>query len=806
MPIFPSFFVNKTGAYEIEQSLRFDGSSSFTRTNGTPDSTSVTTFSCWIKKATPSISSNQQLLGYGAFPYQSYINFTTGGSSYSDNLSVLTYANSITGYTYTNALLRDPNAWYHIVLKKNGTTVQWYVNGELQSTTQSGNNGSNTTWNGASVAASLGSGFKGYIAEAIFVDNQDLNPNNFGELDNNGVWRPVSYTGTFGAQGWYLKFDPSATNGIGHDHSGNGNNFTANGFTTSGSGSDIFTDTPTTNESLFNFNQIRWGNGYSLSWGQNAWREFYGGSNGMGWGHFQTINGNSSGKYCWASAGYTEYIGSCLHGVGKYPNSTNTSNGANIPYPRFQLQTNGNFAHTGLTATPSYTNPVASSQSSNPGYFYCWFAWDIDAGKLWVRSSSTDSFPGWNGDPAAGTGAQVTNLYPNPGEDWGHFIYQVAQGGSFYGYSFSGNHFSNFVPDGFTYLNSSAAGTLAITDPGKHFKAVTYTGTSASNSITGVGFQPDLVWIKGRSNTTNHVLVDSVRGATEVLESDSTAAETTDVQSLTSFDSDGFTLGTSNDVNNSAVGFDSYVAWCWKAGGPAVANTAGTITSQVSANQEAGFSIVNFTGSGANATVGHGLSQTPEMMIVKNRDVGNTGWIVYHKDANSSPETGGLRLNLTDAFVTYSLYWNDTAPDSTVFTVGAEGQVNGNGSGMIAYCFAEVEGYSKFGSYIGNGLTDGPFVYLGFKPSLLIIKRTNSTENWLMFDNARETYNPTDDVLWANLANAESANYTPQDFLSNGFKIRTSSTSTNGSGSTYMFMAFAESPSGGNNVSPATAR
>ena len=787
-------------AYEIEQSLRFDGSSNLSWTPGSGADRDAWTMSVWVKRARQNAeeeiiaTDNSNELAFD-LSTNNVVNFEQYYAKYD--------AYSVT----TEGAYRDPSAWYHFVITwdSNNSTVDdrriLWINGErIPSPTDvlGWNNpvplGKDSPFYDSARTFYVGGQstkyFQGYIAEFHAVNGTALDETSFGEYDDNGVWRPIQYSGSHGSEGFYLKFDPSATNGIGHDHSGNGNHFTASGFSTSGSGSDVFTDTPTTNESLFNFNQIRWGNGYSLSWGQNAWREFYGGSNGMGWGHFQTINGNSSGKYCWASKSYTEYIGACLHGVGKYPNSTNTSNGANVPYPRFQLQTNGNFGHTGLTATPSYTNPVASSQSSNPGYFYCWFAWDIDAGKLWVRSSSTDSFPGWSGDPAAGTGAQVTNLYPNPGEDWGHFIYQNALGGSFYGYSFSGNHFSNFVPDGFTYLNASAAGELAINNPGKHFKAVTYTGTSASNSITGVGFQPDLVWVKRRDSANSHALFDVVRGAGKRISSNESTAEIDNTANFTSFDSDGFSVASNGGETN--LSGATYVAWCWKAGGAGVSNTAGTIPSTVSANPDAGFSIVTYD-SNPTGTVGHGLGVAPDLVIEKKRDVA-ASWLVTTTVIDGSVDF--LYLNATNGAGAAAI----TAPTSTIFTP------NASSDSMVAYCFASVEGYSKFATYIGNGSTDGPYVYLGFKPSLLIIKRTNSTENWLMFDNARETYNPTDDAVWANLSNAESANYTPQDFTANGFKIRTSSTSTNGSGSTYMFMAFAESPTGGLGVSPATAR
>jgi hypothetical protein len=314
--------------------------------------------------------------------------------------------------------------------------------------------------------------------------------------------------------------------------------------------------------------------------------------------------------------------------------------------------------------------------------------------------------------------------------------------------------------------------------------ATTYTGANpnAATSITGVGFQPDFTWIKSRVTGYGQALFDSVRGATRRLQTDTSSAEATSSTYLTSFNSNGFSLGV--DFGQNAPS-EPYISWNWKANGAAVSNTAGSITSQVSANAAAGFSVVTYTGTGANATVGHGLGVAPSMMILKNRDQAGD-WCVYH---TSNPATNYLQLNLTSASSANSTIWNNTAPTSSVFSIG--GYLYGNGVKYVAYCFAAVPGYSAFGSYTGNGSADGPFVYLGFRPRFVMVKSSTAVNDWWMYDSARSPYNAMNALLRANLSSAEVTQGYP-DFLSNGWKIR--NTGQNDSGQTYIYMAFAENP------------
>ena len=319
------------------------------------------------------------------------------------------------------------------------------------------------------------------------------------------------------------------------------------------------------------------------------------------------------------------------------------------------------------------------------------------------------------------------------------------------------------------------------------FNTVTYSANNSTQSITGVGFSPDLVWTKSRSNAYSHFLYDSVRGATKPLVPNLTSAETTYANSLTSFDSDGFTLGASD---NSNVNGNS-VAWCWDAGSSTVSNTDGTITSSVRANPASGFSIVTYTGNGtAGATIGHGLGVAPSMIIIKDRSA-TFDWSVYHSGIGN---TKYIFLNRTDASATSATFWNNTSPTNNVFTLGSTGFVNNNGSNLVAYCFADVEGFSKFGSYTGNNSADGPFVYTGFRPAFIMFKRTDSAQNWFIFDNTRSPYNTIDEELRPNTSAAEVTGSTNVDYLSNGFKIYYSGTAGINQAGNYIYMAFAENP------------
>jgi hypothetical protein len=350
--------------------------------------------------------------------------------------------------------------------------------------------------------------------------------------------------------------------------------------------------------------------------------------------------------------------------------------------------------------------------------------------------------------------------------------------------------FSYTAPSGFKALCTQNLPTPTIKNGADHMAATTYTGTGASltvsNAVNGVSFQPDWVWIKGRSAATDHTLTDAVRGATKELKSNTTGAESTAVNGLTAFNSGGFSVGGAQDYNTNAA---TYVGWQWKGGGTAVTNTSGSISSQVSANPTAGFSILTYTGTGATATIGHGLGVAPSMMIMKKRSAVGS-WKVFHTILGNGKI---LELNATDAAQTSSTYWNNTSANSTVFTVGSNADINASSETYVSYCFAAIAGYSAFGSYTGNGSSDGTFTYLGFRPRFVMFKRTDSTGSWFMEDSSRGTYNVMGPELYAYLGDAEATS-NRLDFLSNGFKMRAANAGDNASGGTYIYAAFAENP------------
>jgi hypothetical protein len=474
----------------------------------------------------------------------------------------------------------------------------------------------------------------------------------------------------------------------------------------------------------------------------------------------------------------TFYLGETLDSWGIYDNNGNKRN-------------NGSFDSYG-TGFSQYDVGMVALDKSN--------------GKIWWGKNGT-----WfaSGNPSNATNEAFSNInivcsgigtdsFVSPSQlQFTSCSYNFGQNPTFSGNTTAGTFtdtngkglFKYQPPSGFLALCEDNLPTPAIANPGRHFRTVLYTGDGASGrSITGIGFTPDLVWIKSRSNAYNHGLQDSVRGIGKVLYSNLTNTEDTGSVSLTSFDSNGFGIG-NDSWNGSGI---TYVAWCWKAGaGTTSTNTNGSITSVVSVNQDAGFSIVSYTGNATVSTVGHGLGKAPAFIIVKGR-TNAVDWQGYHKSLGINYTTF---LNLTNASSNISNYWGSSNPTSTNFGItGSYSGVNSNGVNYIAYCWAEIEGYSKFGSYNGNNSTDGVFVYTGHRPAFVMIKRTDSTGNWVMHDNARNSTNPAKGYLLANSSGVEEAGSDILDFLSNGFKIRNTWTDINASGGTYIFAAFAESP------------
>ena len=407
------------------------------------------------------------------------------------------------------------------------------------------------------------------------------------------------------------------------------------------------------------------------------------------------------------------------------------------------------------------------------------------------------------------SGTVVPTMHNSNGSERHTFIANFGQDSSFAGTKTAQTNkdasgLGNFyypVPSGYKALCSLnlPPSSSSVIRPQKHFKCITYTGDGSSDrNITGLEFKPDFVWIKNRQQPDWHMLQDSIRGANKVLYANTSDGEDTDNTNghVNYFNKDGFnvTAGASGNVNQNT---ETYVAWCWKAGGAAVSNTDGDQTTQVSVNEKAGFSIVTYTGTGSNTNIGHGLGATPNIVITKSRSTTGS-WAILDTVGNSSAEYG-LFLNDNGGYSSYQggTYWNDTLPTSTVFRVSSNAATNASGVTYVAYCWTSIPGFSKFGKYTGNGSNDGTFIHTGFRPAWVTVKNTSASNNWQTWDSARETNNVMQRILEFNDASTadDASQYTAIDFCSNGFKHRTNFQRSNTDGATYLYMAFAEQPS-----------
>jgi hypothetical protein len=783
----------------ISKSLRFNSADS-AYLNRTPSSTGnrrTFTFSAWVKLS--SNSTDPFLMGAGS-----------GGQIWiiSDKLRVR--LNGSPDYYYdTAAVLRDFSAWYHIVVGVDTTNatsadrVKIYINGTQQTIGASAVPPQNfdTEFNLASTANNIGkwpSGtqyLNGYLTEINFIDGSALTPSSFGMTDpQTGAWIPIKYTGTYGTNGFYLNFkDSSSTSALGYDYSGNTNNWTTNNFSvTAGSGNDSLTDVPTPwiaynttgdiggvmrgNYCTFNAvakasTQPTFSNGNLDLSASAAWN-----------GAVGTI-GVTSGKWYWEVVnGNTDcYVGICGDNLVLTTADPQTLTGT-IVYYGF----NGNKRIDGTSTSygASYTTETIG------------VALDVDGGTVTFYKNNTSQ----GSISLSSSTLNGRTIFP--------FFVKYS---STVTVNFGQRPFAYTPPAGYlslctTNLPNPTIGTSSTTQAGKYFNTVLWTGTGGARTITGVGFQPDFVWAKGRSGSATYpnLLWDAVRGTNLNLISSTTDAELNVATGssnggLGTYASDGFTIvaGTSTADNlNASSPASTYVGWCWKGNGSGSTNTAGSITSTVSASTVSGCSIVTYTGNNtAGATVGHGLGVAPSMIIIKNTDL-TENWAVYHSGL-SAPSTSGLLLNTTAAVYTGVSWWNSTNPSSSVITLGSGATlVNGNTRKFVAYCFAPIAGYSAFGSYIANANTDGPFVYCNFRPRWVLVKCASSAENWAILDTARDTYNVMGKLLRPNISDAELDSPPRIDIVSNGFKVRAGSTALpNGiNGDTYIYAAFAEFP------------
>lgn len=490
----------------------------------------------------------------------------------------------------------------------------------------------------------------------------------------------------------------------------------------------------------------------------------------------------NSGKYYWESIGVGNSNTRNATGIGTAESMGSTT----LPVGFISNQA-GLYIGSGTAVyfyDESGTSTFNVAWAAGNVFMHCY---DANTGKFWVGQNGVwyNSSGGTTGDPATGTNPTATLTSSNTYFPLGT-VYNNS--GSYLYYNFGQRPFAYTPPTGFLKLNTFNLPDSTIEKGSDYFNTVLYSGNSSTQSVS-VGFQPDLVWAKDRTNVVHHTWTDAVRGAPLDLFSSSTSLESNDTNGLTAFNADGYSLGSSTNHN---VSGHTYVGWNWKANGSGVSNTDGSVTATVSANTTAGFSIVGFTapsGTG-NFSAGHGLGVTPAMVIVKTRDSSVAPWYTWHNTFSNLTDDY-IRLNATSAKQTQSSGWGAGMTSSVIglragyTTVGTEDH--------IAYCFAEVEGYSSIGSYTGNGSADGAFIYTGFRPAFVIIKGATIAVDWYMYDSERNTYNETNLFLRANLANAELTG-TPIDLTSNGFKIRSTSSAVGTSGQTYIYMAFAENP------------
>ena len=793
--------------HNIDQSLRFNSADTAYLTKTFPSSAGnqkTFTFSCWIKPCAfgsiqqPIFSAYASTVSYWILGFD-----LTGFISSGDSLKLWgAYNNSVTVRLTTNAVFRDSSAWYNIVLAEDTTQstasnrVKLYVNGEQitsfatetypsQNATELVNDASTLHQIGGLASGTYGE-IDAYMADVNFIDGQALAPTSFGETKA-GIWVPKDTSSlTFGTNGFRLKFqDNSSTSTLGDDTSGNGNDYSSSGLATT----DVVLDSPTNNWATLN--PLAANQSATLSEGN---LKLVTTNSGYAM-RLSTIQMPTSGKWYWEGLLVANSSGAkAILGVSSYDSAAT------------QFFVDGSVVSLGYYQETGYLYGNQDTSGSSYGATYA--AGDIigvavnlddDEVTFYKNNSSqgADSFD------AAGLFAIFGDYSNSVGCTW---AVNFGQDSSFAGNKTSGSAGASDANGKGDFYYSPPSGFLALCtanlpnpgidpaedeEPTDYFNTVLWQGNDVDDrAISGVGFQPNWVWIKNRDVAEAHNLYDVIRGAEQQLYSNSGDVEfDRGVYGLKSFTSDGFTLGTGGEVNDSS---EKYVAWNWLAGGSASSNSNGSITSSVSANTKAGFSIVSYTGNGtAGATVGHGLSSTPEVYIVKSRSLG-TSWVTYHKDASSTPEDGYLVLNGTDAFFD-TVVWNDTAPTSSVFSLGGTGySSNNSGATYIAYCFHSVEGYSKFGSYTGNGSTDGPFVYTGFRPALVIVKNITGSESWGIGDSVRDPSNVLLNRLYPNLSNAEYSTGDWLDLVSNGFKSRGSAFNT--SSATYIYLAFAEQP------------
>jgi len=759
--------------YQISRSVRLRSSASayFNRTPASASNRKTWTWSGWVKRG--ALGSLQTIFSANnSTSLCVAISFLA-----TDNLRFYVSSSTADQFFDTAAVFRDPSAWYHLVFALDTTQAtianrtKIFVNGVAMSGTTTGDvvqnadsfvNATNIHEIGKFTAGT--NYFDGYLTEINFIDGQALTPSSFGQTNYiTGVWSPIKYTGTYGTNGFYLNFsDNSAATAatIGKDNSGNGNNWTPNNISvTAGTTFDSMLDVPT-----------QWADG------------------GNGRGNYATLNPldvtattkptNGNLTYSPSSTSPQVAISTIdIPSTGKWYAEFTKSDSASINWPVGIIGTGRTDTYIGGTNSIGYwaagqiykdTSLVQSSLATLASGDVAGVAVDADAKTVQFYKNGSS------------VGTAVSYTYTQVWFACGNFV-----SGLVFNANFGQRPFAYTPPTGFRALNTLNLPTPTILKGNQYMDATLYTGNgtsiSSTQTISSLSFQPDLVWIKDRTNGINnswsHYLVDAVRGinsnGSAYLASNETSAETgaNSGFGITALNSNGFSLKANGTLTN--TNGDAYIAWTWKEG----------------ATQ--GFDIVTYTGNGANRTIAHNLGVAPKLVIVKRRN-GAVSWAVWQ---TALAGTEYLLLDQTQAKATAADVWNSTIPTSTVFSVGTNQATNLNTATYVAYLFSEVAGFSRIGSYTGNGSTDGPFVFCGFRPRWILIKMSSSTGDWRIFDSARSTFNVTNTVLFPNLSDAEaSSSLVDFDITSNGFKLRNNLSTMNASGGTYIFAAFAENP------------
>jgi hypothetical protein len=767
----------------VNNSLRFQSASTqyLNRTPSVVSNRKTWTWSAWVKRGTLG-ATESKLFGATASTTPTYIMFS---DNVTDALTFAKWNGSSHDFRLTTTqVFRDPSAWYHIVVILDTTQataanrVRIYVNGSQvtafgTATYPSLNYDADVSNNVAHyiglTSSNTSGSFDGYMTEINFIDGQALEPYYFGSNDVNGTWCAIPYYGMYGTNGFYLPFsNGTSTTTLGADSSGNGNNWTLNNFTRSAGVSDCWMfDVPSGNGGVSatqpssNYciaNPLDKGTSFVTVTNSNLLSTTTVGGAPLVRGSL----GVTSGKWYWEITP-TSMTRASIGIANNFANPANEVGGDANSWGYLQDARKYN----GGTAT-SYGATYANNDVIG-------VALDMDAGTLTFYKNGTTQGQAFSG--ITGTIFPACSRFGGTGTDT-------------LAWNFGQRSFAYTPPTGFKALCTANLPAATIKQGNQQFNTVLYTGDGTNfTTLVSTGFAFGFSWIKNRSVAVSHNLYDVVRNAS--LESNTTGAE---FGPLIVPSGTGFLPSSDSRVNQSGQAF---VQWAWNAGTSTVTNTSGSISSQVRANPTAGVSVVTWTGNGSNpATIGHGLGVAPRMIITKNRVNGSSTWVTLHQSANGGAgQNGYLNLNTTAAWASDVNAWNNTAPTSSVFTVGSYSNASTNT--YVAYCFSEIAGFSTFGSYTGNGSADGPFVYTGFRPKFVMIKiSSGTTDDWYMYDTSRNTYNLSNSVLYADLSIVEATGVSAViDILSNGFKLRGSGAGVNSISSySYIYMAFAENP------------